>query len=72
MNNTRLKEMLLFKKHFYGELTDERREFVDMICGYREDPALKKKLLSSKRYFHKGKKGWLSILNRYQIRKGKL
>ena len=29
MNNTRLKEMLLFKKHFYGELTDERREFVD-------------------------------------------
>lgn len=71
-NNTRLKEMELFRKHFYSELSEERKVFVDLVCGYRKDKKSKKALLRYKPYFHKGKSFWLKKLNRYQIRKGKL
>ena len=64
----------IFKTANVELFTDMNKTIKEMyrIQHGSEDPALKKKLLSSKRYFHKGKKGWLSILNRYQIRKGKL
>lgn len=70
-NNTRLKEMQLLKKRLYEYLPQNNKEFVDLLCNYKNDKKAKKALLKYKPYFSH-KHLFIKIYNKFLIRTKKL
>lgn len=69
IKNLRLKEMRKYKQNFYEILSEENKEFVDLVCNYKNSRKDKKKLLKYKPF--KSDKFWINLYLRTLIRLGK-
>ncbi|MDR2991317.1 MAG: glycosyltransferase [Burkholderiaceae bacterium] len=68
--NMRLKEMRKIKAQFYDELSDENKEFCDLICNYKNSPQDRDRLLNYKLF--KTNDLIFNFLLRWFINKGRL